>query len=179
MKELVRAIKRAGKSKALIWMRDGEYEYIKMGPVAIKTETLKAEELGALVSFFGEIPREGTAISQRTESNDEQQHQIMISSTINHIFNYQGAISPIINTNLLVEDGLYVFRAFFSGNKYYYIYEELIELFQSAPKLNKVSEEKAIYTREDHDDHGEERYLNFVVFFRNIEEQNPFLKELK
>ena len=106
MKELVRAIKRAGKRKSLVWLRDGEFEYIQMGLISVKTERLQAEELGALVSFFGEIPEYGVTISQHRESTDKEKKakQLILSTTIEEIFASQRAMTSLINTNVLIED---------------------------------------------------------------------------
>lgn len=183
MKELVRAIKRAGKRKSLVWLRDGEFEYIQMGLISVKTERLQAEELGALVSFFGEIPRYDMAISQRKESTnaDKMEKQLILHTAISQIFECSGAATPIINTNVLIEDRGYLVRAFLDGDEYRYIYEEYMELLRDGieESLTKISEKKASYIRDDKDDNGEERYLTFVVIFREVEKQNPFLKELQ
>ena len=76
--------------KQLLWLHDENFDYIQTGDLVFRTEILGADELGAVISFFGKFPEIKQALCQSdldtADDENKATHQFVMSETVRGLF---------------------------------------------------------------------------------------------
>ena len=182
MKELVKIINKAGKMKQLLWLHDENFDYIQTGDLVFRTEILGADELGAVISFFGKFPEIKQALCQSdldtADDENKATHQFVMSETVRGLFvNDEDGHSFLKKTDLVQLFDSKMYRIFTSINEYKFIPDEymcLLSLSYDSAVLVRNNIAKVVI------DDNNVRNIEVLFLMKNFDEiQSEFLKELE